>query len=179
MGREGSFTVNGPGWGEAATAPYRGFKGSLYSGGTLVPTFIRHGDVAAGGGIDRTFLTYMDVLPTLLEIAGQSVQGTNFQGREAHPVRGRSFWGLVTGRASTVLDASDTVPWMTSRRGALVRWPMKVVADSNPLDEHKQWELFDLEADPGERTDLSAEYPELAAERSELWLEYAREASSP
>ena len=179
MGREGSFTVNGPGWGEAATAPYRGLKGSLYSGGTLVPTFIRHGEVAAGGGIDRTFLTYMDILPTLLEIAGQSAPGTNFQGREVLPVRGRSFWGLVTGRASTVLDASDTVPWMTRRRGALVRWPMKVVADSNPLDEHTQWDLFDLEADPGERTDLSAEYPDLAAELSELWLEYAREASSP
>ena len=178
MGREGSFTVNGPGWSEAAMAPYRDLKGSLYSGGTLSPTFIRHGDVAATGGIDRTYLTFMDILPTLLEIAGQSEPGTTFLGHEVAPVRGRSFWGLATGRASAVRDVGDVVPWITAAQGALVRWPMKVVADSNPLEEPTQWVLFDLEADPGERRDLSGEYPELTAELSGLWLEFGRQASA-
>lgn len=178
LGREGSFTAIGPGWSEAAMAPYRDLKGSLYNGGTLVPAFIRHGDVAAAGGLDRTYLTFMDILPTLLEIAGQSAPGTNFQGREVYPVRGRSFWDLVTGLSGSVHDAGESVPWMTANRAALVRWPMKVVANSNPIEEQARWELFDLEADPGERRDLSGEFPELTAELSELWLEYGREASA-
>ena len=37
-----------------------------------MPTFIRHVDVAASGGIDRTYLTFMDFLPTLLEVAGNN-----------------------------------------------------------------------------------------------------------
>ena len=178
LGREGSFTALGPGWGEAVTAPYRGLKGSLYNGGTLVPAFIRHGDVAAAGGLDRTYLTYMDILPTLLEVAGQATPGTSFNGREVRPVRGRSFWGLVTGRAGSVHDAGESVPWMTANRAALVRWPMKVIANSNPLEGQTRWELFDLEADPGERRDLFGENPELTAELSELWLEYGRQASA-
>lgn len=178
LGREGSFTALGPGWGEAVTAPYRDLKGSLYNGGTLVPAFIRHGDVAAAGGLDRTYLTYMDILPTLLEVAGQATPGTSFNGREVRPVRGRSFWGLVTGRAGSVHDAGESVPWMTANRAALVRWPMKVIANSNPLEGQTRWELFDLEADPGERRDLFGENPELTAELSELWLEYGRQASA-
>ena len=178
MGRAGSFTANGPGWSEAAMAPYRALKGSLYSGGTLVPAFIRHSDVAAAGGIEQTYLTFMDILPTLLESAGLPAPGTTFEGREVQPVRGRSFWGLVTGQTGDVRNAGDTVPWIMPIRGALVRWPMKVVADSNPLDEPTQWELFDLEADPGERRDLSGEYPELTAELSGLWLEFGRQASA-
>lgn len=178
MGRAGSFTVNGPGWSEAAMAPYRALKGSLHSGGTLVPAFIRHGDVAAAGGIERTYLTFMDILPTLLESAGLPAPGSTFEGREVQPVRGRSFWGLVTGQTGAVRDAGDTVPWIMPARGALVRWPMKVVADSNPLEEQTLWELFDLEADPGERRDLSGEHPELTAELSGLWLDFGRQASA-
>ena len=178
MGRAGSFTANGPGWSEAAMAPYRALKGSLYTGGTLVPAFIRHGDVAARGGIERTYLTFMDILPTLLELAGLPAPGTTFEGREVQPVRGRSFWGLVTGQTGAVRDADDTVPWIMPAWGALVRWPMKVVADSNPLEEQTRWELFDLEADPGERRDLSGEFPELTTELSGLWLEFGRQAST-
>ena len=178
MGREGSFTAIGPGWSEAAMAPYRDLKGSLYSGGTLVPTFIRHGHVAATGGIDRTYLTFMDILPTLLEIAGQAAPGTNFQGREVLPVRGRSFWGLVTGSGSAVRDAGDAVPWITPALGALVRWPMKIVAPDNPLDEQTRWELYDLEADPGERRNLAGDIPGLTAELSGLWLQFGRQASA-
>lgn len=177
LGREGSFTAIGPGWSEAVTAPYRGLKGSLYNGGTLVPAFIRHGDVAAAGGLERTYLTYMDILPTLLEVAGQATPGTSFNGREVQPVRGRSFWGLVTGRAGGVREAGESVPWMTVNRAALVRWPMKVVANSNPILEQAGWELFDLEADPGEHADLSARQPELTAELAGRWLEYGRQAT--
>ncbi len=178
LGWEGSFTVNGPGWSEAAMAPYPDRKGSLYTGGTLVPTFIRHGDVAARGGIDRTYLTFIDILPTLLEIAGQPSPETTFQGREVQPVRGRSFWGLVTGRAGAVRDAGDTVPWMTGPRGALVRWPMKIVAEGGELLDAPlvDWELYDLDADPGERQDLADEYPELTAELADIWQRFGREA---
>ena len=178
MGREGSFTVNGPGWSEAAMAPYRDRKGSLYSGGTLVPTFIRHGDVDAPGGIDRTYLTFMDILPTLLEVAGQSSPETTFEGREVQPVRGRSFWGLVTGRLIAVCDAGDAVPWMVAAKGALVRWPMKTVAEGGELLDEPlvDWELYDLDADPGERQDLADDYPEVTAELAKIWQRFGREA---
>ncbi len=54
IGRAESFFTVGRGWGEAAMAPYRAFKGSFYEGGLLVAGFINHADIAETGGIDRT-----------------------------------------------------------------------------------------------------------------------------
>lgn len=178
-GREWSFSTVGRGWAEAATAPYRELKGSLFEGGTLVPAFIHHAAIADRGGIDRTYLTIMDLLPTFLDIAGRPVSGAQFQGRDVLPVRGRSFWGAVTGGGNATRGADDAVPWVVPtadslpRRAALVRWPWKLYgerADGSEL----QWSLYDLAADPGERRDLALERPELTSELVALWSASAR-----
>lgn len=153
MGREGSFVAIGRGWAEAATAPYRAVKGSLHEGGTLAAAFVAHESVAEPGALDRDYLTVMDVMPTLLDIAEARSPGTN---------RGRSFWHRVAGDPSPVHDEADTIPWMTTdRRGALVRNGFKIKKDDAAPD---RWRLYDLREDPGETTDVSQEHPELAAE---------------
>ena len=183
-GREWSFSTVGRGWGEAAMAPYRGLKGALYEGGTLVPVFINHVDVADKGGIDRTYLTLMDMLPTLLEIAEQPVPGVEFQGRQVLAVRGSSFWGMATGAGRPVREPGDAVPWTVptsdsqTPRTVLVQWPWKLYGErSNDGDAGLQWSLYDLESDPGERQDLALERPELTSELASLWQSYGRQQS--
>ncbi len=174
MGREWSYTAYGRGWSEAATAPYRAVKGSLHSGGTLAATFVHHGSVASPGGLDHTYLTIMDLLPTFVEIAGEPSPGSEFQGRAVLPVRGRSFWGLVQGE--TLPADVDATPWMTTEhRRALVRWPWKIVTEQVPrLEGSLRWSLFNLEDDPGERRDLSERNPEMKSELMAVWAEYGR-----
>lgn len=54
----------------ASAGPFRGRKGSLYEGGTRVPTIVRWtGQIAAGASCDRV-TGFEDWLPTLLELAG-------------------------------------------------------------------------------------------------------------
>lgn len=172
MGRQSSFTVYDRGWGEAATAPFRDVKGSAYVGGTLVPTIIRHAAVANRGGLDDTYLTIMDLLPTFLAIAEEPAPTTSFQGREVLPVRGRSFRDLIEGGAAPEPVAT---PWMTSdARRAVVQWPWKIVAVPL-LEGPRPWGLFNLEDDPGERQDLSDQYPEIKQELMGHWTEYARQ----
>ena len=180
-GREGSFSSIGPGWGEAAMASHRGLKGTLYEGGTRVPTFVHYVDVADKGGIDRTYLTLMDLLPTFLEIAERPVSGTEFQGRRVLPVRGSSFWGLATGAGETVRGPDDAVPWTVptpdSQAGTalLVRWPWKLYGErSNDVEAELRWSLYHLASDPGERQDLALERPELTSELVSLWQAYGR-----
>ena len=43
------------------------------------------GSVAEPGGIDHDYLSVMDVMPTLLEIAGTSHSGTEFQSQSVLP----------------------------------------------------------------------------------------------
>ncbi len=173
MGREGSFVAIGRGWAEAATAPYHDVKGSLHEGGTLAAAFVSHASVARKGGLDRGYLTVMDVLPTLLEIAGTRHPGTEFQGQAVLPIRGRSFWPRVQGDERPVHDDTDIIPWMTSAaRSALVRGRWKILRESvgrAPGLEPAAWKLYDLQADPGEHTDLAGEQPELASELIALW----------
>lgn len=162
MGREGSFVAYGRGWAEAATAPYRGVKRSLHEGGTLVPAFVTHAAVANPGGLDRDYLTVMDVMPTLLEIAGAPPPTTT--------IRGRSFWPRVLGDSKPVHGNDENIPWLAAdQRAALVRGSFKAVRDE---DDPSTWRLYDLENDPGERHDLSAELPELKSELVAAWAEY-------
>ena len=176
MGRQWSFTAYDRGWAEAATAPFREVKTSMYAGGTQVPTFVRHPDVADKGGFERTYLTVMDLLPTFLHIAGAAAPTGEFQGRQVVPVRGRSFWGLIQGGEP---PETAPTPWITTndRQAALVLWPWKIVTrptdgsdqDNPPLE----WDLFNLEDDPGERSDVSDLHADTKSDLVAHWAEYA------
>ena len=176
MGRQWSFTAYDRGWAEAATAPFREVKTSMYAGGTQVSTFVRHPDVANQGGMERTYLTVMDLLPTFLHIAEAAPPTEQFQGRQVVPVRGRSFWDLLRGGEPPETTAT---PWITTndRQAALVLWPWKIVTrptdgsdqDNQPLE----WDLFNLEDDPGERQDVSDLHPDIEAELVSHWADYA------
>lgn len=176
IGRAESFSTVGRGWAEAAMAPYRDLKGSLYEGGTLVPAFINHARIADKGGIDHTYMTMMDLLPTFLEIAETPVSGTEFQGRQALPVRGSSFWPLAIGAGRAVREQGDAVPWTVpasnsqARTELLVQWPWKLYGErSDGAEAQLRWSLYNLESDPGERQDLALERPELTSELVSLW----------
>ena len=176
MGHEGSFVAIGRGWAEATTAPYRNVKGSLYEGGTRAAAFMSHDSIPQGGNIDNGYLTVMDVLPTLLEIAGSVHPGIEFQGQPVLPIRGRSFWERAKGNAAPVHDDSDIIPWMTSdERAALVRGEWKIVRESAQgvnTDNQSAWKLYHLAEDPWESTDLSGLHPQILAELIDLWNIY-------
>ncbi|MEC8952454.1 MAG: arylsulfatase, partial [Acidobacteriota bacterium] len=144
-------------------------------GGTRAAAFLRHRSIPQGGNIDRGYLTVMDVLPTLLEIAGSVHPGIEFQGKPVLPIRGRSFWQRARGNAAPVHDESEVIPWMTSdERAALVRGDWKIVREAaieNP-DGQSAWQLYDLVEDPWESTDLSEVHPQVSAELIELWHNY-------
>jgi arylsulfatase len=40
-----------------------------------------------------------------------------------------------------------------------------------------EWELYDLEKDPGETTDLTPQFPDIKRQLIEAWNEYARQNS--
>ena len=176
MGRQWSFTAYDRGWAEAATAPLREVKTSMYAGGTQVSTFVRHPDMANQGGFERTYLTVMDLLPTFLHIAEAPPPTDRFQGRQVVPVRGRSFWDLLRGGEPP--DTTAT-PWITTidRQAALVLWPWKIVTrptnGSDQDDPPLEWDLFNLEDDPGERRDVSDLHTEIRADLLAHWAEYA------
>ncbi len=182
LGRPNSYVSYGAGWAQASTGPYSRFKGFINEGGTRVPAFLLHGSGASPTGIDEQFLRIMDVAPTLLELAGAQLPNGSYRGREVAAIEGRSFAGLLTGNHEPIYAEDEAIGSELHGHRALRRGRYKLVWEqapgntwwSDPIpDSWYRWQLYDLDADPGETTDLSSEHPGLVAELSELWEDYA------
>ena len=174
MGHRDSFIEYGWGWAEAATAPYRDVKGSMAEGGVLAAAFAVHATVTDKGGISREYLTMQDVMPTLLQLAGASAPAGEYNRRPVLPIRGKSFLDHLQGDVGPVHAIGEAIGWELHGQRALVRWPWKLLWI--PVEEEEtRWELFDLESDPFERNDLSAQQPELTGELIDAWYRYAED----
>lgn len=166
---------NGGYGGITENLPLRGAKGSLYEGGTRVPTAMVWPKVIKAGSQCDTPLTSVDFLPTFAELSGAKLP-TN------QPVDGRSFIPLLKG---------DT----TAHRDRAIFWhyPLYLSATGHPVEpvfgtERPYWRgipassmikgdwklihafednslrLFNLAEDLGESRNLAASNPEKAAE---------------
>ena len=135
----------------ATNDPLRGGKLDYYEGGIKVPTcMVWPGMITPGSKTPVLSLT-MDLLPTLMDIAGVPV---------IHPIDGISLWPYIQGDDP---GTSERVLFWWHRTGrfsglsyyAVRKGPYKLV--QNTPYEYPQ--LFNLEDDPLEKTPLSQSLP--------------------
>ena len=169
-GHPNSFVDHGRGFGEAATAPFKEWKGTLSEGGLRAAAFVHYPAAVVEGTVIGTFMTMMDVLPTFLEIAGAEHPGPGaYRGRQINGIKGRSFWPHLTGASDSVHLPTDTAGWSQGDGGALIRGDYKVINTAPGGMGTTAWRLYDLAADPGERNDLAGQEPALTAELVSEW----------
>jgi len=131
----------------------RARKGSVYEGGTRAPFFLRWtGRVPAGRKIDR-IAAHIDVLPTVLDLCGLPPV--------SHEIDGKSLAPLL--RETTAAEWPDREIFTHQTQPASVgsMFPGAVRTQRWKLVNGK--ELYNLETDPGEKTDVAAEHREVAA----------------
>ncbi|MEW4489576.1 sulfatase-like hydrolase/transferase [Thalassoglobus sp. JC818] len=130
---------------EGSNAPWSGYKGSLWEGGHRVPFVAwQPGKVLPGTTSASPALT-MDILPTLVEIAG----GERFASAD-----GQSL--------ASVLYEQKELPdrllhWQYRKSWAVRDGSWKLLSDRNGADVR----LFNLEEDPQEEVDLSEAEPKI------------------
>ena len=172
IGREGSFSAQGPAWAQVSMVPFRLFKATAAEGGIRAP-FIAAGPGIDAGGRSTALAFVADIAPTLLELAGVE-HPDSYDGREVAPLIGRSMLPLL--RASTtMLHGTDTsFGWELHGQKALLtnRWK---ATNLPPPFGTAEWELFDLSADPGETRDLSDTEAERLQAMIEAYQGYADE----
>ncbi len=134
-------------------AGMRGRKGSEYDGGHRVPFFVRWPDGNLGGPRDVANLAaHIDVLPTFADVAGVGR-------REDLDWDGTSLLPLLRGD-----QWSDRTLVVHSQR---IRFPERWRKSSVMTEQYRLVngeELFDMEADPGQVTNVADENPEIFAE---------------
>ncbi|HAZ25813.1 MAG TPA: sulfatase, partial [Algoriphagus sp.] len=70
MGKENSFISYGPQWAEAGSSPFYLYKGFTSEGGMTAPLIISGSPVNLKGKIHDSFLSVMDIAPTIYDLAG-------------------------------------------------------------------------------------------------------------
>ncbi|KAF4121858.1 arylsulfatase [Geosmithia morbida] len=178
IGRGNSYVWYGPRWASAATAPSRLYKSFATEGGIRVPLILRYPPLTQTrpDGIEHGFATVMDIAPTLLELAGTHHPGTKYRSREVAPIRGKSWVPyLKDPEGEGHIHGEDTVTgWELFNRQALRMGKWKAVNMPAPYGTGS-WELYDLDADPGETHDLASTSPDKLEELLTHWGEYARD----
>lgn len=160
----------------ARCGPYRGGKGDLYEGGIRVPMSATWpGQIEPGSSTDEITLT-MDVMPTVCELAGVSAP---------EEIDGRSFVAILLGRLRRSSEEDRAVFFVRREGGprylgreyyAVRRGPWKLV-QNHPFEP---MQLYNLDDDPRESRDLSAEQQPVAARLSrELMLHVQRAGRVP
>ena len=146
-----------------SVGPLRGLKGSLYEGGIRVPMIARWPGPIQPGSVSDYPAAHYDVPATLAEIAGAEPPETDGvsllptllsrlagQGRREY-----LFWDYAGGGGQLAVRMGR---WKGVKRG-LMKSP------NVPL------ELYDLETDVGERRNIVAEHPEIAARIERIMVE--------
>ncbi|KAF2105432.1 alkaline-phosphatase-like protein [Lophiotrema nucula] len=178
LGNGNSFIWYGPRWAQAATAPSRLFKAYTTEGGVRVPFLAKFPDNVLSkdrqNGITDTFSTIMDIMPTILDMAGISHPAPNYQGREIVPMRGNSMLPFITGKEERIHPQDFIQGWETCGRAAVRRGAYKIVFIPKPKGPEK-WQLYDLASDPGETDDLADKEPKILKELLKLWDQYVLE----
>jgi arylsulfatase A-like enzyme len=164
----------GPGLGTyysvGQTAGLKGQKRSLFAGGIRVPFIARWPGVIPKGRVDRTsVLTAVDLYPTFLELAGQPPQADlRLDGQSIIPaLKGQPFertrpihWEWRGGHGPPYLW-----PHLGIRDG---KWKMMI---SQELD---RTELYDIEADWAETTNVAGANPDIVTVLTEKMLAWKR-----
>lgn len=168
-----SMLAYGPQWAQAGTAPRRLYKSVITEGGLLTPTIIHYPAFARQGSATSEFATVMDVVPTLLDMAGVEHPAA-VDGAAIEAVRGRSMLAFLQGQSQRIHPGDAVFGWELFGQRALHRGDWKIAWVSAPNGSGR-WELYQLSEDPGERRDLSQQYPDRLREMVELWRQYADE----
>lgn len=157
--------------------PYRAGKARLYEGGVRVPFALWWPGKIEGGEYPGV-VSSLDLMPTFAAVAGATLPGDrDYDGINLLP--------MLTGKADPVMDRTLCWRWRNGYGVRKGKWKLVWMRDfgvygqalkeqgiefkwtdrPNPEDRYNGFflkpELYDLEADPSETTDLAEQYPEV------------------
>ncbi len=137
------------------------------------PMIARFPGVLVPGDDRDAFATALDVVPTFLELAGVEAPRTEYQGREIHPMRGRSLLPSMKDSCNVPYADDEPLAFDIFGHGVVFMGPWKAARLRPPWDD-ASWCLCDLAADPGEQYDLAPDHSEILARLVEAYDAYAR-----
>ena len=161
MGSAATYLCLGPGFSSAANTPHRRHKTWVHEGGISTPLVASWpAGIAAHGELRHTPGHVVDIVPTILELAGIP-KPADWKGEAMPPAPGKS---LAPAFAKDVTIERPSLWWLHEENKAIRVGDFKLVAAKGDA-----WELYDLKTDRAEQNNLAAKMPEKVKELADLW----------
>jgi len=147
------FTSDNGGTPRAVNAPLRGFKGSTWEGGMREPTIAWWPGKIPAGTSTNAVTGMMDILPTFVKLAGGTIPGD-------HKLDGADIWPLLAGKPGAK-SPHKVFYYFRGLKLEAVRsgkWKLRLGRD----------ELYDLNADIGESSNVAGKNPDTVKRLKEL-----------
>ena len=175
------------GWTMAGNTPFKRWKRETHEGGVADPCIVRlpSSRGPGGGGVRRQYSHAIDILPTVLELAGIEAPD-DLGGIAQSRLDGTSFAYLLADGGERAAGRHRTQHFEMLGSRAIYHDGWKAVTyhpvgpiygdglrSNAPWDEDS-WELYHVAEDVSEVHDRAAEFPEKVAELVALWWEEAR-----
>jgi arylsulfatase A-like enzyme len=174
------------GWTMAGNTPFKRWKREVHQGGVADPCIISWpARLTATGGIRHQFAHAIDVLPTVLELAGIVPPDVIDSVPQSH-IDGTSFGYLLGPDGVAAPEQHHTQHFEMFGSRAIYHRGWKAVTfhpvgplygdglDPNAPFEDDVWELYHVAEDLSESRDLAGDEPDRVAELVMLWWDEAR-----
>ncbi|MBP9698654.1 MAG: sulfatase-like hydrolase/transferase, partial [Elusimicrobia bacterium] len=172
-GDPGSYVGYGPMWAQVSMTPFSQYKGYMGEGG------IRNALIVSGpvvkrekGSINNGVMSVVDIMPTLLEVAGASYPKA-VNGKEIPPLIGKSWMKLLEGKEESPRSSQDYLAWEIFGNRAIRQGDWKLRWQYKPYGT-EEWELFNVAKDVAERHDLASQEPGRVKALVSLWNDYVK-----
>lgn len=169
-GSAATYLCLGPGFSSACNTPFRRHKTWVHEGGISTPLIVRWPKgISARGELRHTPSHVVDIVPTILEIAGVE-KPKEWNGEAMPEAPGKS---LLPAFAKDETIARDSIWWLHEGNRAVRVGDWKLVAAKGDT-----WELYDLKTDRAEAHDLAAKMPDKVKELEAVWQKQTDEFST-
>lgn len=170
-GPEDSFIAYGRGWANVSNTPFREYKHWVHEGGISTP-LIAHWPSGIGadraGKLDSQPAHLIDLMATCIDLSGAEYP-TKVRGQTIKPREGVSLRPAFNGQR---LSRTEPLYWEHEANKAIRDGKWKLVAKAD-----QPWELYNIETDRIESTDLAKDQPDLVKKLSNQWDAYAARAN--
>jgi arylsulfatase len=166
------------GWAMASNTPFKGYKESVYAGGTRVPLIIHWPEgIKAKGEVRNQAVDVTDITPTVLDILNIKAP-TIFQGIDQLPMHGTSITNTFDNAEASskhnvqynLLHTRASLEHGGGNRSITKDGWKAVNSRKDALDKNKvKWELYNLNEDFSETHDMADQYPDKLNELKDLW----------
>lgn len=167
IGTAGSYDYQEQNWAYVSNTPHTNYKNNMHEGGISAPFIAWFPKQIKAGSIVKGTGHLIDLAPTFYELAGAQYPA-KLNNAVTNVLPGKSLVPVLTGKSEAV-ERGEPIFWERAGNRAVRKGKWKIVSTYPGY----KWELYDLEKDRGETTDLAAANTEIVNELSADYFKWA------